>query len=171
MSVLGWGAKLQIWMHLHCFHFALTAVPSLPFHSAKRLMCFPKAALRWDISQTFYAELSDGGSHPDPLSGPYAATYVSQTSFDNANSLCFVLPLSTYQPALYSRGNCLWQVCWLTWSKITPVTGSSTLRKIFFPIEITALPFTNTCTFDLRGSNLVIQTLLSSSSSSSFLPA
>ena len=73
-------------MHLHCFHFTLTAVPSLPFHSAKRLMCFPKAALRWDIFQTFYTELSDGGSHPDPLSGPYAATYVSRASFDNADT-------------------------------------------------------------------------------------
>lgn len=123
-----WWAEvqtLQIWMHLYCLYFTLTAVPSVPFHSAKRLMCFPKAAVCRDIFETFYTKLKCLTANQIPISSlDHMLQHMFHWLLDNANTLCFVLLLSSYPPALYSQymRNCQWQVCCITCSRIIPLT-------------------------------------------------
>lgn len=98
----GLRCTLQIWMHLQCFHFALTAVPSVLFHSAKRLMCFPRASVCWDVFQTFYIELNCLTANQRLIS---SVDHMLQHMFhripDNANTLCFVLLLPSYRLRLF----------------------------------------------------------------------
>lgn len=108
-------------MHLHCFHFALTAVPSVPFHSAKRLMCFPKAAVCCDVFQTFYTELNCLTANQILISSlDHMLQHMFHRLLRNASILGFVLLLSSYQPDLYSqymRSWSWWQVRCTTWIK------------------------------------------------------